>query len=60
MIKSSDDDCTSCNDVDECDAAIVATKCFNRANCGDADILLGISIFRKIEKLIMPGMNFMR
>ena len=38
-----DDDCTSCNDVDECDATVVAKNCYNHVNCGDPGILLGIS-----------------
>ena len=37
-----DDDCTSCSDADECDAAIVAQSCYNRVNCGDPGIMLGI------------------
>ena len=37
-----DDDCTSCSDVDECDAAIVAQSCYNRVNCGDPGIMLRI------------------
>ena len=37
-----DDDCTSCNDVDECDATVVAKNCYNHVNCGDPGILLGI------------------
>ena len=50
IIKSLDDDCTSCDDVDECGPAIVSTKCFNAVNCGDPNLLLGIPICQKNSK----------